>query len=900
MTNLKRVDGGFPPITQLSDVQDLRLATATKPSNLSETSQLRQILHGLGLQYSLSRTSLQSLENRAQSAKSKDLQWLRMGTKTYAIGVVDALCVLARASLGSNDDAQAVQPPQTTQSTGVVSGNQPPNNISKRKLSSTSLSANVESSPRERKRQTMANSHERLIAQKSEDGMMAKGVAEEPHATRTTSQGSHAPDDATQVSLSDVTHPEKEYIGAPKPKLYTSKADFEADRALVKHKHGHGLAKARRSGKLREARGDMPKAAHTSSAPDTAKSLTDAFGVDDAADPDLEDDDAIGDGREAQLIPEVSAWHTCTTFRDQRKEAVIAEQIAKSDALAESSQIELWRVSAATGTYHTKGSTTSQHIKPSAAVEGLKQGTPIFNEFSDFPSLSAACRNLAGRLLSTQSNFDQFTSYTTSLAFALVLARRREALGQRDICITRVATREVTTHTGEQAKFYFVPELLDILGVIQWEGLSNRDRHMLMGTRFHHEYVALGELDMTKNPYRPVMFDQLKAHGLYDFRPGLQIEGNEVEEKKLYYRRLQLSHQWYGPETMANLDGDALDLTSEHLEHAAKLARLFNPGAGGNGQIHNTNTPQAHLSIFLDFVGLFRRPKNNKLFAQYVGDTYSKHEVQSILYQGMERLPNNSPDRLQVMDRTHEACTAVGLREPRATEVMLVDALFDFDGAWHGDLEKIKGSMPPWKRPVKKHVLHALEQPNVATAPTPGGVVVTENVRCTERIFVRLVSWYDQAKHKAVDTSSPAMATSDIQAFFNDLRYAERVKQQNPPHRMTIYFGGYRYLHHEDNLALLALLAEAETATDVRAAILREQFQKMRVEWRWWTRPETYCPCQSLTDFFGATRTIGGRRIGQKQVDRIAAENLEYSFGIHEQLVRGKLRESTSSHRVGD
>ncbi|KAK4959230.1 hypothetical protein LTR10_004030 [Elasticomyces elasticus] len=704
MSRPKHVDEGFRLITQLSDIQDLSQATAIRPNNLKETSELRLILHGLGLKHTLSRTSKSSLDKRLQDAKLKGLQWLPVGSKYYAIQLVEALCILARAALRSNVNAQVVHPPHPLQqSVHDASGAQLPNNILKRKLSGTSLSADTESLFQDSKRQMMAvNSHESSIVQEGEDRTMAKSASETPYATPMSAHGSHALSAkqvlAQFVSISDVKPPKTGYAGTPKPKLYTSKAEFEADRALVKHKHG--LAKARTSRKPKEARHDMPRAALVGIAPDTPNPASNTFGADDAADSDVEDDDKAGDGSEVRAGTDTSTWHTSTTYRDHREDCLTLEQATKADALATSCPLELWRVSAATGSHHTQGSTSQQHIKPPAAVEGLKSGAPIYHELSDFPSLSAASRNLAGRLLCTQSNSDQFTSYTTSLPFALVLARRREAFGQGDISITRVATRQVTTRTGEQAKFFFVPELLDILGIVEWEGLSERSRRMLMGTRFHHEYVALGELDLTNNPYRPVMFDQLKAHGLYDFRAGLHIEGNEVEEKKLYYRRLQLSHQWYGPEAMPSLDGDASHFTGEHLEHAAELARLFDTAVhdfGGNGR-WSDNTTSAPLSIFLDFAGLFRRPKNNQLFAGYIRDTYSKDEVQSILYEGMERIPNNSPDRLQVMDRTREACVAVGLREPQATEVMLVDTLFDFDGAWHGDLEKITGSIAPWKR----------------------------------------------------------------------------------------------------------------------------------------------------------------------------------------------------------
>ncbi|KAK4901181.1 hypothetical protein LTR27_001737 [Elasticomyces elasticus] len=558
-------------------------------------------------------------------------------------------------------------------------------------------------------------------------------------------------DETARVNAQSVSQDEQmltalQHTEVTMHKTYTSKAEFEADRALFGHKHG--LAKARESTEDQHSGHDSPREVQTGSALDTVLAALDALGADAGAGSDLEDDDEAGDGSETQAGTNVSAWHTSTTYRGHRDDNLTPEQITKADALAKSCPLELWRVSAATGSNHTSGWTSQQHIKPPAAVEGLKSGAPIYKELSDFPSLSAVSRNLAGRLLCTQSNVDQFTSYTVSLPFALVLARRREALGQGGISITRVVTRKITTLNDKQAKFHFVPELLDILGVAEWEGLSERARRMLTGARFHHEYVALGELDLTRNPYRPVQFDELKSNGLYNFRPGIHIGGNEVEEKKLYYRRLQLSHQWYGPETTAH--SDTPHFSNEFLDHAARLARLFDPTSQGlRGDTHLDVDIKASFSIFLDLLSLFRWRKDDQLFVQYIRDNYSTQEVQGILYRGIERVPNNSPDRLQVMERIREACIAVRIPEPPATDVMLVDALFDFDGAWHGDLRKITGAIAPRKKLAKTSItgvsataLEALGDSTVARSRYAGSASLPAS---NKDLLTRLSLWYDYA-----------------------------------------------------------------------------------------------------------------------------------------------------------
>ncbi|KAK5734008.1 hypothetical protein LTR17_009280 [Elasticomyces elasticus] len=684
MTRLKRVDRGFPPITQLSDMQDLTPATVTRPSNLNETSGLRQILHGLCLKYSLSRTSISSLDKRLRNARSKGLQYLPMRSKYYDIQLVEALCSLARAALRSHGQPQVAQKPPATQ-LADAEGDPPPNNKVKRKLSSANLPAGVDNCPRQSKRQmTAISSQETLVTQESENEIMVEEEASiTPNGTQTIAEGAHI--SATIQGTLEIANPggmvscTTERAVATKANPYTSKEDSETDDTLRSSKPV--LAKPCKDTQSEQTGHDTVKEAQAECPLGTKSVAADTCGADAGASSDVEEDDKAGDGSEAQAGTDVSTWHTSTTYRDHRDDRLTLEQITKADALAKSCPLELWRVSAATGSNHTQGWISQQHIKPPAAVEGLKSGAPIYKELYDLPSLSAISRNLAGRLLYTQGNADQFTSYTTSLVFALVLAQRREALGQGGISITRVATRKITTPSGERAKFYFVPELLDILGVVEWKGLSDRARRTLMGTRFHHEYVALGELDLTNNPYRPVMFDQLKTHGLYEFCPDLHIEGNEVEEKKLYHRRLQLSHQWYGPETTTNYV--AQHFTEQHLDHAAQLARLFSPATRDTHVDANDNTPRAPLSIFLDFIGLSRRRKRT-------GSSL-----------GMEHIPNNSPDRLQVMDRIWEACLAVCTAPPPATVPVPVDPLFDRDGVWHGNLKNITGVIAPWTKATK-------------------------------------------------------------------------------------------------------------------------------------------------------------------------------------------------------
>ncbi|KAK3632924.1 hypothetical protein LTR56_016103 [Elasticomyces elasticus] len=843
-------------VTRLKEIGGSSYISTVHPSLRDETSSMRDLLPELRLQHTISTISYSALRKRRRDARLRGEDCV-VGKTVYHADLVSQLLTWAQAKLPAvhNDRAAAILTSQTAPDSDVdAQGNdetikdaqnvdddlliadalasskrrQTTTKVTKRKFYSSGVSADGHSATRADKRRLTATDgcESPNVGEGEREDAVAAAVTS-PHFTQSAAESAHASIATPAVGKGEQMPSAVQYTEGPTHKPYSSKAEFEADRALFGRKHG--LAKARMNREAKDTGHDSPKEAQNETALGTVCPAIDILCANAGAGSDVEDDDDAGGGSEAQARTNVSTWHTSTTYRDHRNDSLTLEQITKADALAASCPLELWRVSAATGISHTQGMTSQQCIGPAAVVEGVKNGMPVYEDLSDFPSLSALSKNLAGRLLYTQSSADEFTSYSDSLLFALVLARRREALGQGDISISRIATCKATTRSGKQAKFYSAPELLNILGVTEWNGLSDRARGILIGTRFHHEYVALGELDLTRNPYRPVQFDELKAYGLYDFRPGLHIEGNEVEEKKLYYRRLQLSHQWYGPEAMENLDGDASDFTGEHLEHAAKLARLFDPtvhGFEGNRRWYD-NPPNAPLSIFLDFVGLFRRRKNDQLFARYIGDTYSKNEVQSVLYEGMEQMYNNLPDRMQVMDRIREACIAISVPEPSAINVMLVDVLFDFDGAWHGDLRKITGAIAPRKKSAKTSrtrasaaVRQALGDSTLARSVDAGS---TSHSTRNDDLLTHHTVW-DNGNEQNYMYESALLVDDELRAILNECK-----KQMAEGTRRTCWISGCPVGLTDDLLtqARLATLDNTDTeqannaAFEIWVALLR-------------------------------------------------------------------------------
>ncbi|KAK5738159.1 hypothetical protein LTR17_006189 [Elasticomyces elasticus] len=723
----KPKDGSKRQVTRLDQMDGSSYTSTIHPTLRKETSSMRDILPELHFQHTLRTTSYRALRKRLDKTRQAHQDFVKFGGSrvTYHVDLVDHLLTLARANLPNAQQNFAGRPPlnqpntasssdddvheddETMEDANIANHDADTNagdDLTRDHETATGMKRKMSSSVdgssptgEGKRRMTAANTREGPIVEGGEDDDAVAQAMTALHVTQSVAEAAPASVATQDVNPLALSQDEQmlfatQHFEAPVPKAYTSKAEYEADPAVLKHR-------------LPKAEHGTPGKAQTEIALNTVKTADNTLGVAAEANSDVEEDDEAGDGSDAQIETGPSAWHTSKSFHDGRADTFTPKQATETDEIAASCPVELWRVSAATGSNHTQGSTTSQRIKPAAAVEGVRFGEPVYEDLSDFPSLSSLSKNVAGRLLSTRSSADQLSSYSKDLEFILALAQRREHLGQGPILITRIVTRQIKTSHGKQAKFYSVPELLRALGVPMWKGLTEKNCQVLSGARFSHEYVAVGELDLTNNPYKPVSFDELKAHGLYNFRPGLHIEGNEVEEKKLYYRRLQMSHHWYGLGVKGHPNDGTLQFTDQYLNHAAQLARLFKPSmeeSGAKSHIDDeVNTPQAPLSIFLDLVSLSVREKNSFLFAQHICDNYSSNDVQETLYQGMERIPNNSPDRMQVMQLTREACLAVGVPQPAATAVVIVDPLFDYDGVWHGNLTRITGAIQAWQKPSK-------------------------------------------------------------------------------------------------------------------------------------------------------------------------------------------------------
>ncbi|KAK3068454.1 hypothetical protein LTR53_013946 [Teratosphaeriaceae sp. CCFEE 6253] len=407
----------------------------------------------------------------------------------------------------------------------------------------------------------------------------------------------------------------------------------------------------------------------------------------------------------------------CTKFYTGRSNVFTQDQKDRIKALAqEDTPHILYHVHSTQGRRHTQGSATQCQIDPAASVQGQTLHPSIY----DFPSLHALVRNLGNRILWNIRHADQFSSYSRSLLFAFVHALGRKLRGETGITLTVVHTQLATNTDGGPAEFYYVPKLKQTLGVLDWGGWTSMPFSKLGAPWYTHEYVAHGVVKLGPGACRQVPFRDFVQGGLYGFAPGLFDEPDVAEMKKLYNRCVQLRYLWYNPKAAL-----AQPCDRAYLDHAARLARLFNTGArsaadSGDGKGPGFDGGPISLQIFLDLVGLSRRQKNDPAFLQFVKDNFTgkiarvrPHEpyrhlltvlpardVKDILYPAMTTLPWNLPECKQTMARTREVCAAFGVAVPGedVPSPYDIDPNFNADGHWDGDLKSL---VTPPKRPKK-------------------------------------------------------------------------------------------------------------------------------------------------------------------------------------------------------
>ncbi|KAK5738123.1 hypothetical protein LTR17_006152 [Elasticomyces elasticus] len=680
-------------------------------STSTDKGWLRDILPELDLKSSISRMTPRALRERIRVARLAGAQMLSVGSKDYSFDMVEDMLDQADTILSSVPDSQT--PQQADDMSPIIGKAQVKRGAKGAERASTSGKTKAAGL----KRKAPAKQKVTDIAEKR-SRMLGDGT----------------------FSLSDAI-------------VYTDDEVFEKTRQrLVINNASHGLVRAKtaRAEKVSKkgGKGTTTKPAEeedanknrseetlrTNSPNSSRKSMLRMQGT-----PQSEDLDTEGCFESPQF-----ADKNCTTYFTKRLDILTDRQEDELNGLAKAKRSRfIYHVHSDKGQRHTRGRASDFEIVPAAVVDHKTMYDSIFG----FPTLHELIHNFGQRILWIISKADQFTSYTTSLLFAFVHALGRKTRGETGITITVIDTRAAKDAKGEPVAFYDVPKLMKILGVQEWNGWTQMPFNKLGSPWYTHEYVAHGGVKVAPGGYQQVKFDDLVQQGLYDFLPGLFDKGLQHELVKLYHRCLQLRFRWYNPDALAILtmlaqhrttyftgkldrlnektragsmdateaaeklevitatlaqvkivpvtpakEDQAFDLA--FLDKAAAFARVLGPGlpttdSDASDDDEEPAEDPINLQIFLDLVGLSRRKANDPIFSQYISHHFTAHDVQAVVYTGMNTIPSNLPESMQTMQRVREACTAVGLPAPGPNVVTFVDIWFDWNGVWKGDIKKI-------------------------------------------------------------------------------------------------------------------------------------------------------------------------------------------------------------------
>ncbi|KAK4901167.1 hypothetical protein LTR27_001723 [Elasticomyces elasticus] len=374
----------------------------------------------------------------------------------------------------------------------------------------------------------------------------------------------------------------------------------------------------------------------------------------------------------------------------------------RSRAAAKLYPAYLGHVHADDGPRPTGGSTSQEQLKPSAEV----RDRVVYDTIYDFPDRRDLVRNVGDRILWHNRIIDQFMSHSISMVFLLqhALGRHRSKKPEhkakgKGITISFIQTESVRTKQGENAEFYYVPNLMRDIGVLDWAGWSKRSRQKLRAPWYTHEYLTHGPVELDISALRQVPLEDLMAHGLEEYFPALFEDSHEVGKIGLYNGSTHLRYRCFRPSACT-------PFSLADLDKAAELARLFSPRATDpndkQGRAHkNLDGLPINLHIFLQFCALSVRPENDDLFAEYIKMYFSPSDAEPLVETGMRSIPNNLPEVMQYMARLREACTALEIPGPRKFATEWVDPNYSYYGIWGGDTEKLKAKVKKSKGPKK-------------------------------------------------------------------------------------------------------------------------------------------------------------------------------------------------------
>ncbi|KAK5115045.1 hypothetical protein LTR62_001742 [Meristemomyces frigidus] len=689
--------------------------------SMESGTDLRELMKAAGLGHTFGKMTFSALRKSVATATTNGEPSVKRGRTVAALELPRS--ILAVAESGASTVTTQADPGESTSTTTLIT---PVATVLRNKFRSRQT-ATAES----KKRAQVTTSadglpNKRLRLQASTSHLPAEIYPEKPTRVEVATDG------APRILPSEhILNTDEDAFEMERLRRITAREMHEKERQAIKNAHAKAkqVAKAlndEEAAAERSREQEIERPGNQATTEDSATAGVEVLPQADIEPPESSHAEVYDVDQQAKIEHEPD--HISRAFWSGRADVFTAEMKNLVKELASRAPPYLYHVHSTSGRRHTRGSASQNQMAPAAVVEGK----PLYNSIYDFPRLSDLIHNFGNRILWQISKVDQFSSYTNSLLFTLVHAIGRQTRGETGITISILDTRKAQQANGTPAEFYYVPELIRIAGVIEWNGWGPMNFNKLLSPWYTHEFVAHGSFNLPDAAYRQVPLDELLAAGLDNFAPSFQDDEDTDQMRKLATRIMHMPTKdvYEGPAgTMqfmidlststrarehTRMNGALISgaqqkaVTMVHLEQAATLARLFSPATSTrNIDAEDQGNLTAHFKIFIDLVALSNHKKRDRVFIDYILTHFTHDEVQDILWPTMTNLPNNLPESMHVLHRIREACTVLGVAQPGTNQIGMVDMDFDFRGRWHGNWARITSTKGERKPKVVKIIDHA-------------------------------------------------------------------------------------------------------------------------------------------------------------------------------------------------
>lgn len=229
---------------------------------------------------------------------------------------------------------------------------------------------------------------------------------------------------------------------------------------------------------------------------------------------------------------------------------------------------------------------------------------------------------LGKHLIWDDQQCDEFLSYSKEPLFLVIHALNRYHEKQGEVTIQFLDRRRATDFEGKAAAFYQGLDLYEAFEVPKWNGWKGQSIQKLHPRKFTQEYLTHGTIRVNDSRIKPVLVEKLIEDGLYDIFPAFKVSTDD-KRAGLYTGQVACRIIGYPPGNVKiqryrriysyNQCRKNVPFTTAFLDRVQKLTRNF--------MTNPSEEPLLH--IFLCFLTFHKRPREDKVFLDWIGAHYT-------------------------------------------------------------------------------------------------------------------------------------------------------------------------------------------------------------------------------------------------------------------------------------